>query len=73
MIKNLLWDLDGTLFDAYPAITYANSKSISQMGGAIALNVIDGLARQSIGHCLKTLAARFKLDLNLFRARYAEN
>jgi phosphoglycolate phosphatase-like HAD superfamily hydrolase len=36
MMKNLLWDLDGTLFDAYPAITYANSKSISQMGGAMA-------------------------------------
>lgn len=73
MIRYLLWDLDGTLFDTYPAITYAISKSLNELGGAMALNVIDGLARQSIGQCLETLAARFKLDLNLLSARYTEN
>jgi HAD superfamily hydrolase (TIGR01509 family) len=73
VIKNLLWDLDGTLFDTYPAITYAISKSINELGGTIALNVIEGLARESIGHCLETLAARFRLDPNLLRTRYAEN
>lgn len=72
MIKNLLWDLDGTLFDTYPAITYAISKSLNQMGGALAMNVIGRLARESIGHCLETLATRFKLDPNLLRTRYAE-
>jgi HAD superfamily hydrolase (TIGR01509 family) len=73
VIRNLLWDLDGTLFDTYPAITYAISKSLNELGGTLALNVIEGLARESIGHCLETLAARFGLDPNLLRTRYAEN
>jgi phosphoglycolate phosphatase-like HAD superfamily hydrolase len=73
MIRHLLWDLDGTLFDTYPAITYAISKSINQMGGTVALNVIDELARQSIGHCLETLATRFRFNPNLLQSRYTEN
>lgn len=73
MIKNLLWDVDGTLFDTYPAITYAISKTLSEMGVSAALNVIDGLARQSIDHCLETLSHRFKLDLDLLRLRFAES
>jgi HAD superfamily hydrolase (TIGR01509 family) len=73
MINNILWDLDGTLFDTYPAITYAISKSLSEMGLSIALNMIDGLARQSIDQCMQTLAHRFKLDPDLLRSRFAES
>jgi HAD superfamily hydrolase (TIGR01509 family) len=73
MINNILWDLDGTLFDTYPAITYAISKSLSEMGLSIALNVIDGLARQSIDQCIQTLAHRFKLDPDLLRSRFTES
>jgi len=70
-IQNILWDVDGTLFDTYPAITYALSKSLNEMGLPVALNVIDGLTRQSISHCIKTLSQRFKLDPDLFHARFA--
>lgn len=73
MIKNLLWDVDGTLFDTYPAITYAISKTLGKMGASVALNVIDGLARRSIDHCLGTLSQRFKLDPDLLRLRFAES
>ena len=73
MIKNILWDLDGTIFDTYPAITYAISKSLNNMGFSAALNVIDGLARQSIDHCLETLSQRFKLDPDLLRTQFAES
>ena len=73
MIKNILWDLDGTIFDSYPAITYAISKSLNEMGLSVALNVIDGLARQSIEYCLITLSQRFKLDPDLLRARFADS
>ncbi len=73
MIKNLLWDVDGTLFDTYPAITYAISKTLGKMGASAALNVIDGLARQSIDYCLGTLSQRFKLDPDLLRLRFAES
>lgn len=73
MIRNILWDVDGTLFDTYPAITYAISRSLNEMGLSVALNVIDGLARQSLDHCLGTLSQRFKLDLDLLRLRFAES
>ena len=73
MIKNILWDVDGTLFDTYPAITYALSKSLNEMGLSIALNVIDGLARQSISDCIKTFSQRFKLDPDLLRRRFSES
>ena len=70
MIRNILWDVDGTLFDTYPAITYAISQALNGLGKSAALNVIDRLARQSIDHCLATLAQRFDLDRDLLRQRY---
>jgi HAD superfamily hydrolase (TIGR01509 family) len=73
MIKNILWDLDGTIFDTYPAITYAISKSLNEMGFSLALNVIDGLARQSIDHCMETLSQRFKLDPDLLGAQFVKS
>lgn len=73
MIKNILWDLDGTIFDTYPAITYAISRSLNELGHSLALNVIDGLARQSIDHCMETLSQRFKLDPNLLRAQFTKS
>ena len=69
-MRNILWDVDGTLFDTYPAITYAISQALNGLGQSAALNVIDSLARQSIEHCLATLAQRFDLDRDLLRQRY---
>lgn len=68
MFKNICWSVDGTLFDTYPAITYAISKSLNELGGSLALNVIDGLVRHSLDHCLETLSQRFKLDPELIRS-----
>ena len=73
MIRNILWKVDGTLFDTYPAITYAMSKSLNEMGLSIALNEIDGLVRQSIDYCIENLCQRFKLDPELLRFRFAES
>ena len=67
VIRNILWGVDGTLFDTTPAITYAISKSLNEPGHSLALNVIDGLACQSLDHCLTTLSKRFKLDPKLLR------
>ena len=72
VIRNILWDVDGTLFDTYPAITYAISKTLNEMGLSVALNMIDGLARQSLSHCIGTLSQRFKLDPNLLNRQFAE-
>lgn len=73
MIRNILWDVDGTLFDTYPAITYAITKTLSEIGSSAPLNVIDGLARQSLEGCLATLSQRFKLNPHLLRLRFAES
>lgn len=73
VIKNILWDLDGTLFDTYPAITFAISKSLNEMGFSVPLNVIDGLGRQSLAYCVTTLSQRFKLDPDLLGARFADS
>jgi HAD superfamily hydrolase (TIGR01509 family) len=73
MFKNILWGVDGILFDTYPAMTYALSKTVNELGVSIGLNVIDGLARQSISHCLETLSLHFKLNPNLFRRRFYES
>lgn len=72
VIKNILWEVDGVLFDTHPAITYAISKSLNDLGLTVALNDIDGLARQSIDHCLVTLSRRFRLDPVLLRLRFDE-
>lgn len=73
MIKNILWDVDGTLFDTYPAITFAISKTLKEAGVSAAMNMIDGLARQSLEYCLQILSQRFKLDPDLLRRRFAES
>ena len=46
MIRNIIWDVDGTLFDTYPAITFAISKSLLESGQNMAMNMIDGLVRR---------------------------
>lgn len=73
MFRNILWDLDGTLFDTYPAITYAISRALNGIGMSVALNVVDGLARQSLEHCVESLSQRFKLDPDLLRDKFAES
>lgn len=72
VIGNILWDVDGTLFDTYPAITYAISRSLNGLGVSAELNVINGLARQSIDYCLATLAQRFNLEPDMLRRSYLE-
>jgi HAD superfamily hydrolase (TIGR01509 family) len=72
-ILNILWDVDGTLFDTYPAITFAISKSLNELGQSVALNVIDGLVRQSLDHCVESLSQRFELDPGLLRRQFARS
>lgn len=73
MIKNILWNVDGTLFDTYPAVTYAYSKTLNEMGFSIPLNVIDGLVRTSFNDLVEMLYQRFKLDPQILRAKFKES
>ena len=73
MIRNIIWDVNGTLFDTYPAITFAFSNVLKEMGVVVALNVIDGLVRQSFDKCVDGLSERFKLDPNLLSQKFTES
>jgi len=73
MIKNIIWDIDGTLFDTYPAIIYAISKSLNDMGFSIAFNEIDRYTRQSLNYCMETLSRYFKTDPEILRSRFREH
>jgi HAD superfamily hydrolase (TIGR01509 family) len=62
--RHIIWDVDGTLFDTYPAFTNAFSQAVKAQGAVIPLNTISNLAKESLSHCAETLARRYGLDLN---------
>ena len=72
MIQNIVWNIDGTLFETYPAITYALSRSLNRLGMPVALNTIDGLVRQSFDLCLVTLSRRYKVDADALQKFFDE-
>jgi phosphoglycolate phosphatase-like HAD superfamily hydrolase len=62
MIRNIIWDLDGTLFDTYPAIVKAFKAALNDFGKDAPLDWIEELARSSVGYCVATLADKYQLD-----------
>ncbi len=62
MIRFLLWDVDGTIFDTYPAFARAFGAAITELGATAPVDWITGLCKQSVSHCVTTLAGRFSLD-----------
>ncbi len=62
MIKNLIWDLDGTLFDTYPSISAAFQAVVRQHGADTPLEQIMPLARVSFDHCAAELSQKTGLD-----------
>lgn len=62
MIRNILWDIDGVLFDTNTAVTYTISRALSRLGHPVALNVLDNLACLSLDACIDVLAKHFRLD-----------
>jgi phosphoglycolate phosphatase-like HAD superfamily hydrolase len=61
MLRNIIWDVDGTLFDTYPAIARAFRAALNDLGKDAPLDWIQGLARKSLGYCASTLAAQYQL------------
>lgn len=62
MIRYLIWDVDGTLFDTYPSIVRAFGEALSDLRVSAPLDWIDGLARVSLSHCVSALAKEFGLE-----------
>jgi len=76
MIKNILWDFDGTLFDTYPSFARAYAMALSQLGvPAPPLERLAAIARESLEGAGRVLAEELGLDpvavLEKFYAAYA--
>jgi phosphoglycolate phosphatase-like HAD superfamily hydrolase len=71
MIRNFIWDADGTLFDTYPAITRAMRRAVADFGAEVPAERVSKLVNVSFGHCARTLGAELGVDageiLNRFR------
>jgi phosphoglycolate phosphatase-like HAD superfamily hydrolase len=76
MIRNIIWDVDGTLFDTYPPIARAFKSAIRDLGQDAAIEWIEELARISLGHCVSEIALACELEKEgikrEFRRYYAE-
>ena len=70
MIHDLIWDVDGTIFDTYPAFARAVHTALVDLGGIAPLDRIDGLCRRSLGHCVATLASELELDADELTERF---
>jgi phosphoglycolate phosphatase-like HAD superfamily hydrolase len=62
VIRNLIWDVDGTLFDTYPAIVQTFLESLVSFEVAVSADEVDALARVGLSHCARELADRFGLE-----------
>ena len=62
MFRNIIWDVDGTLFDTYPAIARAFQLALNDLGKDASLDWIEGLARKSLSYCVTTLASQCQLN-----------
>jgi HAD superfamily hydrolase (TIGR01549 family) len=75
MIKNLIWDLDGTLFDTYPAFTQAFVSALAGYGHFVNRTYVLQLARIGLGHCTTKLAIRYDIAeeeiMQAFQAEYS--
>jgi HAD superfamily hydrolase (TIGR01509 family) len=62
MIHNIIWDLDGTLFDTYPGIARAFETAFTIHGVKIPYARLYDLARISFRHCVDTLSVETGID-----------
>jgi len=59
--KFVIWDVDGTLFDTYPAIVLAYLHALESMGARDDFASVMNLALITLSHCNETLASRHSL------------
>ncbi len=73
MFRYIIWDLDGTLFDTYPAFAAAFQAALADLGKQASRDWITSLARVSMEHCVSSLAEHFQLDLEALDQKFDEH
>lgn len=71
MRLNLIWDMGGTLVDTYPALDATLARVVERHGGVVTPGEVAALTRRSTGHAITTLADRFGVAAEEFRAAEA--
>ncbi len=72
MIRSIIWDVDGTLFDTYPGITRAFLAALAELGVTGSERQVSELAQVSLSRCGKTLAEQYGLELDPFMECFVE-
>jgi phosphoglycolate phosphatase-like HAD superfamily hydrolase len=72
LVRYLIWDLDGTLFDTYPAIAQAFIAALADHDYYPERDIVMQLARVSLSHCFATLAARYRLSPSAVQQSFSE-
>lgn len=62
MYRNIIWDVDGTLFDTYPAIAKALKAALNDLGTDAPLDWITEVAKRSLSQVDAVLADTYHLD-----------
>jgi phosphoglycolate phosphatase-like HAD superfamily hydrolase len=62
MIQHVIWDVDGTLFDTYPAIARSFQAAAHTLGAPATYDEVMRLALVSVDHCVTTLCDTYALQ-----------
>jgi len=70
VIRNIIWDFDGTLFDTYPALIHAFSRALDDYGVQIPQEIISRHVHRSLTQYRDELARQYGLDPEEMQQRF---
>jgi len=70
VIRNLIWDFDGTLFDTYPAIVNSLRAAVGDLAVPPSFEKVRDMALVSIDGCLTTMSTTYDIPLEELEARF---
>lgn len=62
MFKNIIWDVDGTLFDTYPAIAAAFVAAMKDLGKDVPRDHVFDMAKISLSQCVAYLSGEYHVN-----------
>lgn len=71
-LRAFLWDFDGTLMDTYPAMVRVFLQAAARLGLPVTAEHALALMMNSLGHCIRTVAAEGGVTEDALRAAYDE-